>query len=480
MSADLRRRIEDFSLDGPDSPDLPFAARLARENGWSRTFATRVIREYKRFVYLAMTAGQPVCPSEQVDAAWHLHLTYTRSYWKGFCGEVLGQPLHHEPTKGGPTEADKHRRMYEETLASYRTAFGEEPPADIWPPSEQRFGDDIRHVVVNTRQNWVIPKAWVRRIAVGGGAAGLCLTLAPGCQGMNPFELKGAEYFYFLLPLTAFALIFGFVVRSWNKGSGFPTGESLPELDWQHAAYLSGGTKRLVSATIARLVQSGAAQVSASGKQIDPALDPPVDQLTRVEREVLAALPLRNDSATAMKALAEKVEIVWADEARQMQDDGLTFPANQAVVIGFLTALPLLAVLLGAGLTRLVVGLSKDKPSELLIVFLIVGAITTFIIILNRPFRTRRGDQALEALKTRHESLNRRTGWTDTSDAAMAVALFGTAVLAGTAYHGLHGWYPTQSAGNGGWTSGCGSGCGGGGGGGDGGGGGCGGCGGGD
>ena len=44
--------------------------------------------------------------SEQVDAAWHLHLTYTRSYWDRFCKETLGQPLHHDPTRGGPAEAD--------------------------------------------------------------------------------------------------------------------------------------------------------------------------------------------------------------------------------------------------------------------------------------------------------------------------------------------------------------------------------------
>ena len=68
MSLELRRRIEDFAIDGPVPSDLPFVARLARENGWTRAFADRVVREYKRFVYLAMTAGHPVCPSEQVDA----------------------------------------------------------------------------------------------------------------------------------------------------------------------------------------------------------------------------------------------------------------------------------------------------------------------------------------------------------------------------------------------------------------------------
>src|SRR5579871_2108820 len=104
---ELLARIQAFDIDG-EEVSLPFAARLARENGWSRSYAERVIEEYKRFVFLAVTGIAPVCPSEDVDAAWHMHLTYTRSYWKQFCGEVLGHPLHHEPTRGGPTEAEKH------------------------------------------------------------------------------------------------------------------------------------------------------------------------------------------------------------------------------------------------------------------------------------------------------------------------------------------------------------------------------------
>ena len=82
-----------------------------------------------------MTVGRHVCPSEDVDQAWHLHLTYTRSYWKRFCGDVLGRPLHHDPTRGGPAEARKHLAMYDRTLAAYREAFGHEPPPDIWSPA---------------------------------------------------------------------------------------------------------------------------------------------------------------------------------------------------------------------------------------------------------------------------------------------------------------------------------------------------------
>jgi hypothetical protein len=131
MRDELWLRLEQFVFDLPGIA-RPFSRRLAQENGWSEPFARRVVDEYRRFVWLAVRAGHPVTPSPAIDAAWHLHLVYSRSYWDELCGRVLGRPLHHEPTRGGPTEAAKFDGWYARTLASYREHFGE-PPADLWP-----------------------------------------------------------------------------------------------------------------------------------------------------------------------------------------------------------------------------------------------------------------------------------------------------------------------------------------------------------
>ena len=98
QQAELYQRIQAFSLDNPDS-DLSFSKRLARDNGWSAEYTQRVIAEYKKFAFLAVVAGHPVTPSDQVDQAWHLHLIYTHSYWGEFCPNVLQTPLHHGPTR---------------------------------------------------------------------------------------------------------------------------------------------------------------------------------------------------------------------------------------------------------------------------------------------------------------------------------------------------------------------------------------------
>ncbi len=162
MKDELLARIENLEIDKP-GVSLPFSARLARENGWSPDFARRVVGEYKRFVYLALRAGHPVTPSEEVDEAWHLHLCYTRSYWDEMCGKVLGRPLHHGPTEGGAEEDRKFGDWYGRTLESYRRIFGEEPPPDIWPPGEERFAGAVRKI--DSRSYWVLPKRTVRKAA---------------------------------------------------------------------------------------------------------------------------------------------------------------------------------------------------------------------------------------------------------------------------------------------------------------------------
>lgn len=135
----LWARIEAYEFDALD-PDQPFAARLARENVWTVDYAERVIEEYRRFCYLAVRAEHPVVPSDQVDRVWHLHIGYSRSYWQEFCARVLEFDLHHEPACSGGEAAERCRNAYAATLAAYERVSGEDPPADIWPAVEARFG----------------------------------------------------------------------------------------------------------------------------------------------------------------------------------------------------------------------------------------------------------------------------------------------------------------------------------------------------
>ncbi len=114
----LFARIKAFSLDKPGT-NFTFSQRLAKENNWNIEYTDRVIEEYRKFIFLAVVAGHIVTPSEQIDQVWHLHLTYTHSYWHEFCSNVLGKPLHHQPTGGGQSELKKYDGLYRKTLDSY-------------------------------------------------------------------------------------------------------------------------------------------------------------------------------------------------------------------------------------------------------------------------------------------------------------------------------------------------------------------------
>jgi hypothetical protein len=220
----LYEKILAFEIDeGPAA--LSFSKRLSRENGWSIAFAERVVGEYKRFVYLAMVADHAVTPSDEVDQAWHLHMLYTRSYFDRLCGDVLGRQLAHGPTKGGKAEGEKYANLYERTKQLYATEFGCDPPIDVWPSSEVRFGDAPFFRRVNTRENFVVSK---RLVAVASVLVVITLFLV-GCTSAlaEATPLKPETVFIIVfLGLIAFIGLLVYVVKKYgsNPGSGSGSG----------------------------------------------------------------------------------------------------------------------------------------------------------------------------------------------------------------------------------------------------------------
>jgi hypothetical protein len=123
----LWQKIKNFNIDDGGTT-FSFAQRLARENGWPTTYAEAVLAEYKKFIFLCCVSESGVTPSDQVDQAWHLHLTYTKSYWIDLCDKTLGRPIHHNPTQGGHAEHKKFGAYYTQTQMLYRNYFGSDPP----------------------------------------------------------------------------------------------------------------------------------------------------------------------------------------------------------------------------------------------------------------------------------------------------------------------------------------------------------------
>lgn len=184
VDLELWNKLRDFALDDVHA-HFNFTGRLAHENGWPKNFAKDAVDEYKKFVYLAATSETSVTPSDIVDRVWHLHLTFTRSYWNDMCANILGHKLHHGPTKGGAREDAKYRKQYAETLALYRSEFGVEPPPEFWPPADKRFASAPHQRWVDARTHFIIrkPKFATLRAAATLATASAATTTAAAASG---------------------------------------------------------------------------------------------------------------------------------------------------------------------------------------------------------------------------------------------------------------------------------------------------------
>jgi uncharacterized protein (TIGR04222 family) len=261
----LYQRICAYELNDP-SHEIGFLAHLMRANGWSRPLALGAIEEYRKFVFLALVADHPVTPSDQVDQVWHLHLLFSDAYWNDFCPRVLGRPLHHHPTKGGQAERDRFHELYRATIRSYRQHFGE-PPADLWPPVDVRFGRDLQMQRGRIRRpfppwrGWPAWRRWRWSVPMGGLLIGLGVigsALASAATETSTEPVSGSEGLLWLLASTLLAghvWIAFFVLRPLLRQPSEARG--MPALNVLELAYLARGPGGALQAALASLVQSG-------------------------------------------------------------------------------------------------------------------------------------------------------------------------------------------------------------------------------
>ena len=480
----LYQRICAYSPDDPAS-SVSFTQRLARENRWSLGFAHRVVDEYKRFMFLAIVAGHEVTPSDEVDEAWHLHLVYTREYWDEFCGKVLEKPVHHGPTKGGRSESDRFHDQYEQTLSSYRRWFGEAPPPDIWPTAESRFSRHGHSVRVNTGSAWIVPKPRLRFPGSRSTAwvAGACIV--PLCFGLgNPLDMRGPEFLAFYAVVAGMALAAAFILRIALRRDdpGADTGRSLSPYE---VACLARGVPGVLQSAMAAMVADERLQVL----EIAPTKFGPISLGSSTYRLKAESLPVDADEVEV--ALAERAMRPEGAEPKEVLE--FAKPTAEAIEsklrgLGLLTSSETFVaercwptiILAGAwllGATKLVVGLSRDKPVGILVVALIVGALI-ILAFQKLPRRTRAGDRRLKQLESDHQTLRMvapaESAPLPATDLILAAGLFGITAIDDPELLKLNAAMKTVPASDGGAAI---AGCGGGGCGGGGCGGGCGGCG---
>jgi uncharacterized protein (TIGR04222 family) len=478
---ELWRRIQGFRFD-EDGATYTFAQRLAKENGWAAAFADRAIEEYRRFAFLAVVAGHPVSPSDAVDQVWHLHLLYTRPYWQRFCSDALGHALHHEPTVGGAGERAKFEDWYEKTLASYQRFFGE-PPRDFWPDTLAKAAAGERFQRVDLSKHLLLPRRDWRKIARAVAAAiviVMLLMFASGCdeaanRQWNPLEFRGPKFLLFYAAAFVAACVWGIMVRADARDPSEADSKPL-QLDLYDMAYLNGGAKLVVNTAIATLCQRGMLAPRHDGTLRGPSASggpPAAASMHRIERAVYELA--RSRESVSSDTIRSRVEPAALEIERRLQATGLIV-ADDVNQTALWRSLAVLILVVALGVAKMLVGVERGRP----VGFLFMACLASCVIglaVFGRPLhRTRRGDLALDYLRTKYGRLrNHPEAAPDTAVAlAIGVALWGPSVLIGQQFAKLRAALGRMKVGGSSCATSCGGSCGGGGGCG---GGGCGGCG---
>lgn len=439
--AALWNRIQAYSPDDPASA-LPFSARLARDQQWTRGFALRVVEEYKRFAFLCIAAGHPCTPSPTVDEAWHLHLLYSRNYWETFCRDVLQSRLHHEPTRGGPEERAKHTDWYQRTLTSYRAHFGE-PPGDIWPETATVPSAKTLPSSVQSDTHWILRKpAWWRSgnrdaavlFATGGLALAAAGCSAEGMTGIPLLDWHGPEFLIFYLGALALTTGYSFfVARRHRQRLNAEAATRTAPTDPYELAALAGGPERVVQTAIVKLAKQGSILLSGSeGKELTVA-GPLPNGAHRVEQllhaELAGGAPKRPlDLVQSLSQNPVLRELSWSADSIAPSD---AVPAPKGLA-------PMWCVL-ALGVMKLFVGISRERP----VLFLAFALGFTLLLLLLLSRRRRSPLSVRQALVQRIQKQHAqfaRQGWNQSraaaspSDWAMAVGLFGLGSIVGSPF----------------------------------------------
>ncbi|MES2208547.1 MAG: TIGR04222 domain-containing membrane protein [Pseudomonadota bacterium] len=435
QQSELYARIQAFFFDNLNA-QLPFSHRLAQENNWSQAYANAVIEEYKKFVFLAIVANHPVTPSDQIDQAWHLHLTYTDSYWNDFCPNILGKPLHHGPTQGGVEEYQKFKKLYQCTLNSYHHFFGIEPPKDIWPEMHRRFNKKNHYMRLNKKNHWVIKKPdWNLLIpSINQKFIFVCTIFVVLSSGWsfaaipNPFEFKGSEFlvFYFFFAIVGLGLAYVLKSRFFNTKI-FSNVNYFSILDVYELAFLVAGKKRLIYTGLLNLFLKGYLEIQFSSnvwkvkKNISDIQHP-------VEKAI--AQNIINSQGHIPTTFAQPISFELINIQSSLQQHGLLLKDFFSKENFF--PLFILMLVLCIGFIKVIKGIMHHKPVFYLIVMMMSLVIITIIM-----FKPRKNDNSYKmspygkhVLYTLKKNAGHLKIKPSSSQLPLAFALFGAPVIA--------------------------------------------------
>ena len=239
-------------------------------------------------------------------------------------------------------------------------------------------------------------------------------------MSLGLFDLTGGPFLATYATLLAAAIAAGILIPRWMR----PHGREQYVEDIDTLAYLAGGGTRLREALVARLLAVRALAVAGRGRFRVVSRPPTVSPAE--------ALILTIRSSIGWREIGDVLRPHEERLTRRLTAAGLVIENAKRARIRFWTMLPYVA-LLAFGATELMVG--EPRPTAYATAALIATALLAVHRWARIDRRTRAGHSAVAKARSRADRL--RIAPTR-GEAALAVALFGTPVLAGSGWSEFH------------------------------------------
>ncbi len=242
-------------------------------------------------------------------------------------------------------------------------------------------------------------------------------------------DLPGPQFLGAYAVLFGVALVLLFVIRRAMRGAGDEPSAGAADLSSLETAYLCGGPNRVIDAAVLRLVHREVVALDAAEGHLTRRAKEPPANAHPVEQAIFNAT--EGEGGMELPGVRERATPAAQQLRGRLESLGLVVPQSKMALIRMAAAAPgLLVVLLG--LTKMFLGMSRDRPVGFLVMMLIGSVVV--LVILSTLLRTRRGDRLLARLKDENAALEfsaRRADNLLDSDLVLAVAVFGPAVLLG-------------------------------------------------
>lgn len=289
---------------------------------------------------------------------------------------------------------------------------------------------------------------------------------------LNIFNWYGPDFLNFYILLGIVVFITDYIIAYYLRPPyNLQNNENIPSLDIYEIGFLAGKEKRIINASLAKLLHLKIVQIDNTNKAIS------LIKNVELEDDPLSSDIVKFLSSNNNELSISNIYSSFQGSLNTVKDSLI----KKQLVIKNTAIYPIIAMqaitiifLLGVGLNKLIIGMSRNRPvgylSMLLFLYLIIGIVV--LGISGTLFRTIRGNHIFKKLKNEHLGLESSVESNATNisgnDIMLGVELFSETILSSTSLSDLYLLiHPPSTSSSGGFDScsscsSCGGGCGGG------------------